>query len=232
MILHLNDVHKSYSKKRALNGVSFAMDKGEVVGLLGPNGSGKTTLMKILNTLIMEYSGEVLICGSKPGVETKAVTSYMPDKDYLREGMKIRAICDMHADFFADFDKAKAVELLKLTKLEENSKVSALSKGMRERLMLVLTMARKASLYVLDEPFAAVDPAARELILATILKNYHEDGAVLISTHLIADVEPILTRALFMKDGAIYIDANADDLREERGMSLDKIFREEYRYDV
>ena len=229
-ILSICEVSKSYLKKKALDNVSFDLYKGQIVGLLGPNGSGKTTLIKIINTLITDYTGEVLVCGNKPGVQTKKFVSYLPDVEFLRADMKIKTAIGMYGDFFGDFDKMKANEMIKIVKLEESMRINSLSKGMREKLQLVLTMARRAKLYIFDEPIAGVDPAARDFILETIIKNYNEEGAILFSTHLISDVEPILNRAIFIKEGQVIIDGDVNALREERKSSIDQIFREEFRF--
>jgi len=229
LILQVKNVSKSYMKNKALDGVSFDVCAGQTVGLLGPNGSGKTTLIKIINTLITDYSGEILVCGNKLGIESKKNISYLPDVEFLRTDMKINSTVSLYKDFFDDFDVVKAKEMLKIVNLEKNMQIREMSKGMREKFQLVLTMARKAKLYIFDEPIAGVDPAARDFILETIIKNYNEEGAILFSTHLISDVEPILSRVLFLKNGRIIIDGDVDDLRESRKKSIDQIFREEFK---
>lgn len=228
-ILSVQNICKSYPGKTALSNVSFEVGAGQIVGLLGPNGSGKTTLIKIINTLITNYTGEVRVCGQPLGIHSKAKISYLPDADFLRKDMRIATLVRMYGDFFADFDQVKAREMLKLVNLQENSTVRTLSKGMNEKLQLVLTMSRKAMLYVFDEPIAGVDPAARDFILETIIRNYNEQGAILFSTHLISDVEGVITRAVFLKDGSVILDGEADALRAERGKSIDQIFREEFK---
>lgn len=228
-ILTIRNVSKQYPGKTALDNVNFEVHAGQIVGLLGPNGSGKTTLIKIINTLITNYTGEVLVCGQPLGIQSKAVLSYLPDLEFLRKDMKISSLLSMYGDFFSDFDKTKAQEMLKLVGLLESAKVRTLSKGMNEKLQLVLTMSRKAMLYIFDEPIAGVDPAARDFILETIIRNYNEQGAILFSTHLISDVEGVISRAIFIKDGRVILNAEADALRAERGKSIDQIFREEFR---
>ena len=228
-ILTVKNVSKSYASHQALTDVSMTIEKGQIVGLLGPNGSGKTTLIKIINTLITEYTGEILICGSKPGIPTKKRVSYLPDADFLRKDISIRGAVSMYADLFADFDKTKCAEMLKVVKLDPKMRISTLSKGMKEKLHLVLTMARQASLYVFDEPIAGVDPAARDFILDTIIKNYNEDGAILFSTHLIGDVEAVLSHFVFIKEGRIVMSGDTDETREKTGQSIDRLFREEFK---
>jgi ABC-2 type transport system ATP-binding protein len=228
-ILSINNVSKKYNKKVALENVSFEIQSGQIVGLLGPNGSGKTTLIKIINTLITNYTGTVSVCGHAPGIASKGLTSYLPDVEFLRKDIRISTALKMYADFFSDFDITKAREMLVLVKLDERAIIRTLSKGMKEKLQLVLTMSRKAMLYIFDEPIAGVDPAARQFILDTIIRNYNENGAILFSTHLITDVEGIITRAIFLKEGRIVLDGDADAIRAERGMSIDQLFREEFR---
>jgi ABC-2 type transport system ATP-binding protein len=228
-ILKVANVSKSYGGRAALDNASFEIESGQIVGLLGPNGSGKTTLIKIINSLITNYTGTIEMCGMPLGKEAKALISYLPDTEFLRTDIKISTAVDMYSDFFADFDRNKAAEMIRLFGLQPNMKIGTLSKGMKEKLQLVLVMSRKAMLYIFDEPIAGVDPAARDVILETILTNYNEEGAILFSTHLISDVESILSHAVFIRDGRIVFSREADSLREERGMSIDKIFREEFK---
>ncbi len=228
-VLQVTEVKKSYRRNEVLRGVSFAIYPGQIVGLLGPNGSGKTTLIKIINTLITDYKGDVTVVGNPIGISSKRVISYLPDTSFVRPEFRISRMLDFYTDFFPDFDRAKAVEMLTAVGLEQTAFIKTLSKGMQEKLQLVLTMARQAKLYIFDEPIAGVDPAARDFILNTIIRNYSENAAILFSTHLISDAEPILSRVLFLKDGQIYINDDADALRESRGMSIDKVFREEYK---
>ena len=228
-ILSVRGVGKSYPNLTALNNVSFEVYAGQIVGLLGPNGSGKTTLIKIINTLITNHTGEVRVCGQPLGVGSKAAISYLPDTAYLRRDMSIASLLGMYSDFFPDFDIAKAREMVRMVGLQETLRVRVLSKGMNEKLQLVLTMSRQAMLYIFDEPIAGVDPAARDFILNTIIRNYNEKGAILFSTHLISDVEGVISRAIFLKNGQVILDGEADALRAERGLSIDQIFREEFR---
>lgn len=228
-ILTVKNVRKSYGKKLALDGLSFDIAPNQIVGLLGPNGSGKTTVIKLINTLITDYEGEILICGNPPGIESKKQISYLPDKPFLRSDLKIKTAVDMYADFYADFDRKKALQMLGTMKLEPDMRIKSLSKGMTEKLQLVLVMSRAAKLYIFDEPIAGVDPAARDFILETIIKNFIDGASLLISTHLISDVEKFLDRALFIREGKIILDEQADSLREREGKSIDQIFREGFK---
>lgn len=228
-LLQVRNVQKSYINHAVLKDISFEIYPNQIVGLLGPNGSGKTTLIKIINTLITDYSGDVLVCGRHPGIGSKDIIAYLPDTSFIRPELKIDRVIRFYADFFPSFDTVKAGEMLNAVGLDRTMQVKKLSKGMKEKLSLVIIMARKAKLYIFDEPIAGVDPAARDFILNTIVKNYSENAAILFSTHLISDAEPILSRVLFLRDGRILIDADADTLREERRMSVDRIFREEYK---
>lgn len=225
-ILEAKDLSKSYFTKKALNNVNLEIQKGKVVGLLGPNGSGKTTFIKIAAGILRKSSGEILIDGKKPGVETKAVVSYLPDRNYLYKWMKIRDAVELFKDFYDDFDDKKCEELLKFMKLEEEAKVTSLSKGMMEKLNLTLVLSRKAKLYILDEPLAGVDPVAREQILDAIINNYSEDCSMIITTHLVKDIERVFDDVAFIKDGEIVLRGNAEDLRYEKGKSIDELFRE------
>ncbi|MCL1819857.1 MAG: ABC transporter ATP-binding protein [Oscillospiraceae bacterium] len=228
-ILSIQNVSKTYNKQVALENVSFNVYSGQIVGLLGPNGSGKTTLIKIINSLITNYEGEISICGHEPGIAAKGLTSYLPDVEFLRKDLRVSTALKLYADFFSDFDIAKAREMLVLVKLNERQIIRTMSKGMKEKLQLVLTMSRRAMLYIFDEPIAGVDPAARQYILDTIIRNYNEKGAILFSTHLITDVEGLISRAVFIKEGRIVLDGEADAIRAERGMSIDQLFREEFK---
>ncbi|MEL7597676.1 MAG: ABC transporter ATP-binding protein [Clostridiaceae bacterium] len=225
-ILESKNLSKSYFTKKALNNVNLEIQKGKVVGLLGPNGSGKTTFIKIAAGILRKSSGEILIDGKKPGVETKAVVSYLPDRNYLYKWMKIRDAVELFKDFYDDFDDKKCEELLKFMKLEEEAKVISLSKGMMEKLNLTLVLSRKAKLYILDEPLAGVDPVAREQILDAIINNYSEDCSMIITTHLVKDIERVFDDVAFIKEGEIVLSGNAEDLRCEKGKSIDELFRE------
>ena len=220
---------RSFGEVRALNDVNLSLPSGRIIGLLGPNGSGKTTLIKILNGLLPPTSGEVRIAGNVPGVETKKIVSYLPDRGYFPEWMNVGDMIDMFADFYADFDRAKADEMCRALGLERSMRIKTLSKGTREKMQLMLVMSRKARLYLLDEPIAGVDPAAREFIMRTILTNYSEDGTVLISTHLILDVEQVLDEAVFLRQGSVVLHESVDSIRERTNGSVDQLFREMFR---
>ncbi len=228
-LVHIEHLSKRYGQRAALSDVSLDLEGGRIVGLLGPNGSGKTTLIKILTGMLQEYTGTVSILGNVPGVESKKVISYLPDKAYFADWMRVRDALDVFCDFFADFDRVKAAELLNRLGLDPAMRVKSMSKGMVEKLSLTLTMARRAKLYVLDEPIGGVDPAARELILDTILNNYSEDGSILLSTHLIGDVERIFDTVVFLKEGQIALCDDVDAVREKNGMSIDQLFREVFK---
>lgn len=227
-LLQLHHLSKSYKKQVAIDDISLALPAGKIIGLLGSNGSGKTTLIKLINGLLQPDKGDVVINGYRPSIETKKIISYLPDTTYLREGMKIKDMLDLFDDFYEDFSREKAENLLKDLHLDDNEMLKNLSKGNKEKVQLVLVMARKAKLYILDEPIGGVDPAARDYILKTIINNYSEDASVIISTHLISDIEPILDEVIFLKEGKIILQGNADDFREEYGKSIDSVFREKY----
>lgn len=228
-IVECRKLTKNFSGRYALKDVDLCLSKGKIIGLLGPNGSGKTTLIKLINGLLVPTSGKVLVDGLEPGPETKSYVSYLPDNNYLSNGLKVSQMIDFYADFYADFDKKKAYEMLKSLKLDENLRFKAMSKGMKEKVQLILVMSRAARLYCLDEPIGGVDPAAREYILRTIISNYAEDATVLISTHLINEVEKVLDEAVMIKDGSVIRYASVEEIRETYDMSLDALFREEFR---
>lgn len=228
-ILKASNLEKGYFKKKALNGMDLEVKKGRIVGLLGPNGSGKTTFLKIAAGLLKQSSGELLINGQKPGVDTKSVVSYLPDKDYLFKWMRIKDAIQFFKDFYRDFDENKAKELLEFMSLDINSKVTTLSKGMAEKLYLTLVLSRKAKLYILDEPLGGVDPTTREKILDAILNNYSEDSSMIITTHLVTDIERLFDDVAFISEGKIVLSGNAEELRNERGMSIDQIYREVFK---
>ena len=225
-ILECRGLTKKYGASLALDGVDLTLEPGRIVGLLGPNGSGKTTLIKLANGLLTPTSGEVRIEGDLPGRVTRSKTAYLPDADYLPDWMTLRDLTSMFLDFYEDFDEAKAKEMFAALRLDEKSHLKTLSKGNREKTQLVLTMSRKAKLYLLDEPIGGVDPAARDYILRTIISNYNENGTVLLSTHLIQDVESVLDEVIFLKEGHVLLHENADSLREREGKSVDHVFRE------
>lgn len=228
-ILECSGLSKYYGRKAALRGLSFKIEPGRIVGLLGPNGSGKTTLIKICTGLLTPSEGGALIDGMKPGVDTKAIVSYLPENTYLSDWMKVSQVIAFFRDFYGDFDYLKAQDMLGGLKIGENESIKSLSKGTKEKLQLILVMARNAKLYLLDEPIGGVDPAAREYILNTIIRNYNPEASVVISTHLISDIEQVLDDVIFIKDGEIALTSSVDDLRESRGMSVDAYFREVFR---
>lgn len=226
-LVEIHNLTKSYDKrKEALHDLTLTLPRGRIVGLLGPNGSGKTTLIKLLNGLLVPDGGEILIDGEKPGPSTKAKVSYLPERTYLKNGATIRELLSYFQDFYEDFRTDRAKEMLAALRIEENARIRALSKGTREKVQLILVMSRDASLYILDEPIAGVDPAARDYILRTIITNYNENATVLISTHLITDIENILDEVVFMKEGRLLLQASVEEIREEKGKSVDAYFRE------
>ena len=228
-ILECRELSKRFGSVQALDEVSLTLEAGRVVGLLGPNGSGKTTLLKLANGLLTPTEGEILINGLAPGKETHSVVSYLPDRPYLAEWMKVRQLLDLFEDFYEDFDRDKATEMLLRLNIDEEMRIKELSTGTREKAQLILVMSRKARLYLLDEPIGGVDPATRDYILETIIRNYNPDAAVVISTHLIADVEQVLDDVIFINQGKIMLQSSVDAIREEHGMSVDQYFREVFR---
>lgn len=228
-LLRLEHVQKNYGKTEALSGVNLDIQPGRIVGLLGPNGSGKTTIIKLINGLLQPTSGQVLINGEKPSPKTKKAISYLPDTTYLGDNMKIKEVFAMFKDFYSDFDEEKANHLLEDLNLDEKSRLKNLSKGNKEKVQLILVMSRKADLYVLDEPIGGVDPAARDYILKTIIQNRSENSSVLISTHLISDIEDILDDVIFIKDGEILLQEDANELRRKHDNTIDHIFRDQFR---
>ena len=209
--------------------MSFEIGKGKIVGLLGKNGSGKSTIIKMINDLLTIEQGEILVCGEHIGVETKSMISYLPERTYFESSQKVSEIIEFFDEFYDDFDKEKACKLLKDLNLDINSSLSKMSKGMKEKIQLVLVMSRKAKLYILDEPLGGVDPVTRDYIMETILSNFGDDSSMLITTHLIADVEKILDEVIFIDNGKIILSANADELRKKEKKSIDEIFRRKVR---
>ena len=220
---------KSFGSVRALENVNIQLQPGRVVGLLGPNGSGKTTLIKLANGLLTPSEGQILIYGQRPGPATKALVSYLPDKLHLPEWMSAEQLINMYADFYADFDREKAGEMLARLDLSSRKKLSQMSKGTKEKVQLILTMSRKAKLYLLDEPIGGVDPATRDYILDTIIRNYDPDAVVMISTHLISNVENVLDEVIFVNQGKILLQSGVDEIREKHGKSVDALFREVFK---
>jgi ABC-2 type transport system ATP-binding protein len=228
-ILECRDLHKRYGLKEALCGINLQIEAGHITGLLGPNGSGKTTLIKMANNLLTPSSGEILINGKKPGTESKQIVSYLPERTYLASWMKVHDIIRYFTDFYKDFDPTCAYEMLRNLQIDPDDKLKTMSKGTREKVQLILVMSRHAMLYILDEPIAGVDPAARDYILKTILSNYNENAAILISTHLISDIESILDHVIFLQNGTVKLQATVDEIRENEGRSVDSLFREVFR---
>ena len=229
-LVEIHNLKKSYDKRKdALHDLTLTLPRGRIVGLLGPNGSGKTTLIKLLNGLLVPDGGEILIDGEKPGPSTKAKVSYLPERTYLKNGATIRELLSYFQDFYEDFRTDRAKEMLAALRIEENARIRALSKGTREKVQLILVMSRDASLYILDEPIAGVDPAARDYILKTIIQNRSENSSVLISTHLISDIEDILDDVIFIKDGEILLQEDANELRRKHDNTIDHIFRDQFR---
>ena len=216
---------KSYDEKQVIKDVNLKIPKGKIIGLLGKNGTGKTTLIKLINDLLTPTSGEVLIKGKKPGVESKDIIAFLPERTYLDREMSVKDAIKYFEEFYTNFDSQKAVKLLKDLDLDMNSKISKMSKGMQEKLQLILVMSRNAELYILDEPLGGVDPATRDYILDTILSNFCEGASVIISTHLIADIERILDEVIFIDKGEIVLTSPADELRNKENASIDEIFR-------
>ena len=227
-ILRFESVTKRFGRKEALSEVSFSLKAGRVTGLLGPNGSGKTTLIKLANGLLQPDQGTIRINDRFPGVETKAEVSYLPDRMYFADWMKVRDLMKMFSDFYRDFSISKAEDMMQKLSITSGDRIKNMSKGTKEKLQLILVMSREAKLYLLDEPIGGVDPAARDFILKTIITNYNPDSAVLISTHLIADVEKVLDDVIILKEGRIHRQESVDHIREEEGRSVDQLFRETF----
>ena len=223
---------RTFGKVTALDALDLTLLRGRIIGLAAPNGAGKTTLIRILAGLLQPTAGEALIDGQRPGVYTKSITAYMPDRPSFPEWMKVRDGIDVYSDFYDDFDLTKANEICRTLQLDPNARIRTLSKGTKEKLQLMLVMSRRAQLYLLDEPIAGVDPAARDFILQTIVSGYNESGTVLISTHLITDVEKLLDEVIFLRAGRLVLHRAADEIRETEGKSIDELFRELFRFHV
>lgn len=229
-IVEINGLHKQYSKKKVVfDNLNLNLESGKIIGLLGPNGSGKTTLIKLLAGLLKEDEGSISIGGHKVGHESKAIVSYLPERTYFNENLKVKQIINTFKDFYADFDEARAYHMMELLKIDTDMVIKKLSKGNKEKVQLIMVMSRRAKLYLLDEPIAGVDPAARDYIIETILSNFDLEASILISTHLIYDIENILDDVIFLKEGNIVCHQDADSLRQEKGQSIDEIFREVFR---
>lgn len=229
-LLRCENLIKSYGNTIALKGINLTLESGKIVGLLGPNGSGKTTLIKIINGLLTPTSGFVAIEGNLPGTKTKSIVSYLPDNIYLNSWMTVKQIVEFFTDFYEDFRPQLAFEMLTRLNIQPDNKLKTLSKGNKEKVCLILAMSRNAKLYVLDEPIAGVDPAARDYVISTIINNYNPDATVLISTHLIADIEQVLDEVVFIKEGSIVLQQSVDQIRTEHEKSVDELFREVFKW--
>ncbi|MBQ4282571.1 MAG: ABC transporter ATP-binding protein [Lachnospira sp.] len=226
MLIGVKGLHKKYGKKPVLKGLNLELKSGRIIGLLGPNGSGKSTFIKCLAGVLTPNEGEITIAGKKVGIETKEIVSYLPERTYFSPNMKVKETIEFFKDFYKDFREERAMDLLSKLDISLDSKIKHLSKGTREKVQLVLVMSREAKLYLLDEPIGGVDPAARDYILKTILTNYSEEASVIISTHLISDVENVLDDVIFIQNGEIALSSSVDDIREKNGKSVDALFRE------
>ena len=224
-LLEIKNLNKSFDNKIILTDINLSISGGKIVGLLGKNGAGKSTLIKLINDLLTPSSGEILVNGKEIGVESKKIISYLPERTYLNKQMKVSEVIELFKDFYQDFDEEKAIRLLKDLDLDINQSLTKMSKGMQEKVQLVLVMSRKADLYILDEPLGGVDPATRDYILDTILSNFNESASVIISTHLISDIERILDEVIFIDKGKIVLQSDADKLRNQEKSSIDEIFR-------
>jgi ABC transporter, ATP-binding protein len=230
VILKCTNLSKTYDFDNALNNVNLSIETGKIIGLLGPNGSGKTTFIKLLNGLLKPTEGEIFIDGKNPGVETKKIVAYLPDKNYLDNSKTVKAILQLFADFYDDFDLERAQNMLKDLGIDITRRFKLLSKGTKEKVQLILVMCRRAKLYLLDEPIAGVDPAARDYILNTVIKNYNREATVIISTHLIADVEKVLDEAIFIRKGEILLYQDVKSIINEHNKTVDEYFREVFKY--
>ena len=229
-VVQISGVRKGYGiSKTVFEELNLTLESGKIIGLLGPNGSGKTTLIKMLAGLLRNDAGEILVDGMEIGAQTKAIVSYLPERTYFNEYLTVKNLIGMFEDFYADFDSDRAYKMMELLDINPNMVLKKLSKGNKEKVQLIMVMSRRAKLYLLDEPIAGVDPAARDYIMQTILTNYDENSTILISTHLIQDIENILDEVIFVKDGRIVCQENADELRQKKGQSIDEIFREVFR---
>lgn len=228
-ILECKNLTKNYKYESALNSINLSITSGKIVGLLGPNGSGKTTLIKLANDLLKPTSGEILIRELKPGIDTKKIISYLPDRNYFSDTHTVNELLNLFSGFYSDFNKEKALKMLNDLKIEPKRKFKTLSKGMKEKVQLILVMSREALLYLLDEPIAGVDPVAREYILDTIIKNYNREATIIISTHLIADVEKVLDEAIFINNGNILLHESTEKIKAEHNKSIEEYFREVFR---
>ncbi|PWM73012.1 MAG: ABC transporter ATP-binding protein [Oscillospiraceae bacterium] len=229
-LLRCDGITKKYGPLIALNNIDLSIEGGRIIGLLGPNGSGKTTLIKLINGLLTPTSGSLTVCGGAPGVETKKVVAYLPDSNYLNSWMTVGQLVDMFCDFYEDFRRDTAIEMLTRLGITTGVRLKTLSKGNKEKVSLILVMSRSAKLYVLDEPIAGVDPATRDYIISTIIGNYNPEASVIISTHLISDIEQVLDEVIFINNGNIVLHKSVDAIREESGKSADELFREVFKW--
>ena len=228
-LLECRGLTKSYGRKTALSGVDLTISRGKIVGLLGPNGSGKTTLIKLACGLLTPTAGQILVEGKEPGVESRLAISYLPDKNYLNDWMKVSDLVDYFKDFYSNFDPRRAYDMLSKLNIDPDLRLKTLSKGTKEKVQLILVMSRDAQLYLLDEPIGGVDPAARDYILNTIISNYNSQATIIISTHLIADIEKVLDDVVFISEGRIVLSSSVDEIRAENGKSVDALFREVFK---
>ena len=228
-LIEIKNVSKSYGKKEALSDVNINIESGKIYGLLGPNGSGKTTLIKLINDLLKPTKGYIFVKGEKPGIESKKIISYLPERTYLSMNLKVSELLNYFKDFYEDFDTNKALGLLKDLNIDPNDKLKTMSKGTKEKVQLILVMSRNADIYILDEPIGGVDPASRDYILRTILSNFKEGSSLIISTHLIADIENILDEVIFINNGKIILNESADSIRNNKNKTIDALFREEFK---
>ncbi len=229
-LLKCTSLTKKYSSVLALDSIDLSIEPGKIIGLLGPNGSGKTTLIKLINGLLTPTSGTITINGSAPGVNTKKVVSYLPDNTFLPLWMTVEQVVEYFCDFYNDFRPELAYEMLERLGVDKKTRLKNLSKGNKEKVCLILVMSRNALLYILDEPIAAVDPATRDYVISTIINNYNHNASVIISTHIISDIEPVLDEAIFINKGKVVLHKSVDEIREENGKSVDELFREVFKW--
>ncbi len=225
-LLRLEKVSKQYAHKEALRDIDVTIPSGKIVGLLGPNGSGKSTMIKLINGLLEPTEGTVTINGYKPGIETKKIVAYLPERTYLNNWMTVQELLEFFVDFYSDFDMNRALDMFAKLQIDLKAKLKTMSKGTKEKVQLILVMSRKAELYILDEPIGGVDPAARDYIIKTIIKNYSNTSSILIATHLIQEIESICDEVIFLSKGEVVLQGSVDEIREEKGKSIDSLFRE------
>ncbi|MGN0453009.1 MAG: ABC transporter ATP-binding protein [Ruminococcus sp.] len=229
-LLRCESLTKNYGGVTALNSINLSIESGKIVGLLGPNGSGKTTLIKLINGLLTPTAGEITVCGHKPGPKSRVNVAYLPDNTYLNSWMTVEKIVNFFSDFYEDFRPELAYEMCSKLGISPQTRLKSLSKGNKEKVCLILVMSRNAQLYVLDEPIAGVDPAARDYVISTIINNYNPEATVLISTHLISDIEQVLDEVIFINNGNIVLHKTVDEIRQEHSTSVDELFREVFKW--